>query len=159
VRITNGPSTHKCDRACHALCVSASGDQLELRKTKSEANAVLTSRLRIIAANVGQRADNGQLSSAVLFVLLVEMAMASEKGLANLCDSIVSKLVNLMSLRVADGISVVIYPLFGVERKVTGIGHHVDGEISYLDECLGICIQQDGSVEQETAEFKERMER
>lgn len=45
---------------------------------------VLTSRLRIIAANVGQRADNGQLSSAVLFVLLVEMAMASEKSLANL---------------------------------------------------------------------------
>jgi hypothetical protein len=46
--------------------------------------AILTSRLRIIAANVGQRADNGQLSSAVLFVLLVEMAMASEKSLANL---------------------------------------------------------------------------
>jgi hypothetical protein len=48
-----------------------------------------------------------------------------------------------------------LYPLFRVEWKVTGIGHHVDGEISDLDECLSICIQQDGSVEQETAKFEE----
>ena len=55
---------------------------------------ILTSRLRIIAANVGQRADNGQLSGAVLFVLLVEMTMASEKSFANLwIDSIFCFLV------------------------------------------------------------------
>lgn len=43
------------------------------------------------------------------------------------------------------------YPLFGVEREVAGVGHHVDGQIRDLDQRLAIGIQQDGSVEQETA--------
>ncbi len=87
--------------------------------------------------------------------------MASEKSLANLLrfncfkmgrNSIVILLARLAILKN-------VYPLFGVEWKVAGIGHHVDGEISYLDEGLSIGIQQDGSVEQETAKFEQRMER
>ncbi len=36
----------------------------------------LTARRRVIASDVGQRANDGQLGGAVLFVLFVEVAMA-----------------------------------------------------------------------------------
>lgn len=142
--------------------VNISGCRLKLISISDDKGTILTSRLRIIAANVGQRADNGQLSSAVLFVLLVEMTMASEKSFANLwIDSTFFGYLMCFHCLLSVVIQFVssLYPLLGVEWKVTGIGHHVNGEICDLDECLSICVQQDGSVEQETAKFEERMKR
>lgn len=44
----------------------------------------LTARRRVIASDIGERTDDGQLCRAALFVLLVKMTMTPEQDFANL---------------------------------------------------------------------------